>query len=430
MNYKVARRRLFGAGIAATGAAVLPGLSTATAESIPSMALGAPDGFDAYFGPDRVLDVRISMDPARWNELRYQTRTIQGLIQQRDSGLPYESPFTWFKADAVIDGQRFEEIGIRKKGFLGSLDTEKPALKLRLNKYVKGQELAGGFKRITLNNSRQDPSMIRTQMAYFVFERAGLPAPRTGFARVNVNGQDIQLYVNVEQIEHYVLPRVYGDDEGNLYEGTISDFSDDLRDSFEKKNHTKVNDWQDIDVVSTLLEIGGLWEYLGKIVDLEQFLTFWAVETLIGHFDGYAGNKNNFQIYRPKHGKFQFIPWGADQVFATSDVPYDDFANPQSVMAHGLLANRLYNDPKWRSRYLDRLRSLLTGVWDEAVLGSRADVLSSTVQRHSRGIQKIVADHEKHWVKAFIAFRKAELLGELARPPADWPGGWRAPVWR
>ncbi len=370
------------------------------------------------------------MDPAHWDELRHQTRTIQGLIQQRDSGLPYESPFTWFKADAIIDGQQFEDIGIRKKGFLGSLDTEKPALKLRLNKYVKGQELPGGFKRLTLNNSRQDPSMIRTQMAYYVFERAGLPAPRTGFAQVNINGQDIQLYVNVEQIEHYVVPRVYGDDEGNLYEGTISDFSDDLRDSFEKKNHVKVNDWRDLDVVSTLLELGGVWEYLGKIVDLEQFLTFWAVETLIGHFDGYAGNKNNFQIYRPQRGKFQFIPWGADQVFATSDVPYDDFANPQSVMAHGLLANRLYNDSYWRPRYLDRLRSLLTGVWDETALNARADILSWTVASHSRGIQKIVADHEKYWVKAFIGFRKAELLTELERHPAEWPGGWRAPNWR
>ena len=430
MSERLPRRRFLGAGIAATGAAVFPGLGTTIAESNPNIALGTSDGFDQYFGPNRVLDIQISMDPEQWDELRHQTRTIQGLIKQRDSGLPYESPFTWFKADATIDGHRFEEIGIRKKGFLGSLDTEKPALKLRLNKFVEGQELPGGFKRLTLNNSRQDPSMIRTQMAYYVFERAGLPAPRTGFARVIVNGQNIQLYVNVEQIEHYVVPRVYGDDTGNLYEGTISDFSEDLRDSFEKKNHVKVNDWRDIDVVATLLELGGVWDYLGKIVDLEQFLTFWAVETLIGHFDGYAGNMNNFQIYRPRYGKFQFIPWGADQVFATSDIPYDDFANPQHVMAHGLLANRLYNDPVWRQRYLDRLRSLLTEIWDESELAARAGVLSRTVRRHSQGIQKTVADHEKHWVTSFIGFRKEEIFTELERPLVEWPGGWRAPVWR
>jgi len=48
---------------------------------------------------------------------------------------------------------------VRKKGFLGSLDAESPSLKLKFDEYIPGPALLGsGF---TLNNSKQDPSLIR-----------------------------------------------------------------------------------------------------------------------------------------------------------------------------------------------------------------------------------------------------------------------------
>ena len=33
---------------------------------------------------------------------------------------------------------------------------------------------------------------------------------------------------------------------------------------------------------------------IGELVDLDSFFTFWAVEGLLGFWDGYSGNYNNF----------------------------------------------------------------------------------------------------------------------------------------
>ena len=36
---------------------------------------------------------------------------------------------------------------------------------------------------------------------------------------------------------------------------------------------------------------------LDELVDLHEFVTFWAMESLIGFWDGYSGNQNNFFVY-------------------------------------------------------------------------------------------------------------------------------------
>ena len=55
---------------------------------------------------------------------------------------------------------------------------------------------------------------------------------------------------------------------------------------------------------------------IGRLVDLDSFYTFWAMEGLLSFWDGYSGNKNNSFIYlNPETDKFHFIPWGADCMF-------------------------------------------------------------------------------------------------------------------
>ena len=49
---------------------------------------------------------------------------------------------------------------------------------------------------------------------------------------------------------------------------------------------------------------------LGRAIDLDQFINFWVLEIISGHWDGYNGNLNNF-VYSGKEDKrLRFIPWG------------------------------------------------------------------------------------------------------------------------
>ena len=64
---------------------------------------------------------------------------------------------------------------------------------------------------------------------------------------MTVNGKDLGLYVHVEEIKAPFLARHFDSAEGNLYEGTVSDFTPEYRGTIEKKNNE--DDWSDIDAV-------------------------------------------------------------------------------------------------------------------------------------------------------------------------------------
>ena len=290
------------------------------------------DPRDAYFGMDRVLDVVIEIAPDDWDTLRHQTRTFDDLmaeIEKYNLSRPFADIYDWFSATVTIDGETHTEVGVRKKGFLGSQSDTKPSLKLRYDKYVDGQALGGVIERMTLNNSIQDPSMINTCLTYQVFAAAGSPSSRCNFATVTVNGKELGLYVHVEEIKKPFLARNFDSSDGNLYEGTISDFTPSHRGTIEKKTNEDEDDWSDVDaVVAALQDLpeAGL-EALAEIVDLDRFLSFWATESLVGHWDGYAGNRNNYHFYRDPGRQVCVHPVGSGRHFPSE-------GRPQSLRQH------------------------------------------------------------------------------------------------
>ena len=134
-----------------------------------------------------------------------------------------------------MDDQSLSNIGVRKKGFIGSQSITKPSLRINLDEYEDGVELFQ-TDNITLNNAVQDPTRIRQCIGYSLFEKAGLPASRCNFARVSINGKDPTIYVHVEYIKRSFLRRTFGNDDGDLYEGTISDFDPIRQQTFEPRN--------------------------------------------------------------------------------------------------------------------------------------------------------------------------------------------------
>ena len=391
-----------------------------TAEADPS---------DAYFALARVLDISIEIAVEDWDTLRHQTRTFEDLIaeiEEYELSRPFASIYTWFSATVTVDGETHADVGVRKKGFLGSQSDTKPALKLRFDKYVDDQALGGVMERMTLNNSVQDPSMVNTCLSYRVFAAAGSPAPRCNFATVSVNGTDLGLYVHVEEIKKPFLARHFESNDGNLYEGTISDFTPTYRGTIEKKTNEDDDDWSDIDAVVAALEDEsdtGL-EALGEIVDLDRYLTHWATEVLVGHWDGYAGNRNNYWFYREPGGRFVFIPWGVDDTFHLKEDPnpFDNISDPPpSVLALTAIPNRLYNHPDWQAAYVARLREILDTAWDEEELLAAVDEMAAIVQEHGLPKARDAAAEDTDRVRKFILKRGGELLADLTPEPPDWP---------
>ena len=325
---------------------------------------------DDVFPTDRVLDVQITLEPTDWDTIRFQSRDFADALPESRKYAPPDHPYTYVEASVSIDGVEFPQVGIRKKGFIGSQNSDRPSLKIKIN-HVNREAQIDGLTNLTFNNNQQDVSLISQFMGYGLFNAAGSPAPRCAYANLTVNGQNLGIYAHVERIHRPLLKRSFGNDEGVLYEGTVVDFYSGWVDSFEhkfgsdKRGRKKIGDL--IQILNNPDE--NIETAIGKLVDLDAFYRFWALEGLLSFWDGYSGNYNNFFFYlHPETDKFYFIPWGADSLFERYSPIRDDSQDPVSVKIQGLIANRLYQLESGRQRYEKTLRKIIELHWNDIAL--------------------------------------------------------------
>ncbi|MDP6794335.1 MAG: CotH kinase family protein [Verrucomicrobiota bacterium] len=189
---------------------------------------------DELFPHDRLLEVNITVAEADWDKIRYQRRTRENALPPSRKFEPPPPPYSYVEASVAIDGVTFPKIGLRKKGFLGSQDTVRPSLKVKLD-YTDKEGNIDGLRNLTFNNNRQDASLMSQFMGYAIWDAAGAPGSRCAFAKITVNGRDLGVYCHVETVREPLLRREFGSDKGTLFEGTVVDFYPEWEGSFERK---------------------------------------------------------------------------------------------------------------------------------------------------------------------------------------------------
>ncbi len=314
------------------------------------------------FDPNSIIRVDITIADEDWNSLRNQTRSFFTEFTGDCMSEPFYSPYSYYSAEVTIDDESHQNVGILKKGFIGSQNTDKPSLKINVDEYVEGQELYG-VDNITLNNSVQDPSLIRQCLGYQLFTDAGYPSPQCNFAHVYVNGEDLGIYVHVEPIKRTFLRTHFDEDDGDLYEGTVSDFGPIIYQTFEPKNDdTDTNLAPIVSLKDALESSTDIDSVLNEHLDLDAFLTFWAMESILGHWDGYAANRNNYYVYHSRStDKFTFLPWGLDDVL---DPGLMEEREPYLV-SNSAIANAILSDENLTEQVHDRVQSLMNSIWNE-----------------------------------------------------------------
>lgn len=415
------------AGLAACGAADDDGDSDVA--GLPNDVYDPTDYSAAMFDPDKVLDIQVTIDEDTWDDLRVQERTIVSIFDSSCKNENFYKPFTYFPADVTIEGHAVQQVGLRKKGFLGSLDPNKPSLKIKFDEYVPGQRFSG-MKRMTFNNARQDPGYINQCVGYQLFNAAGVSAPRCNFANITVNGENKGLYVHVESLKKPFIARHFSDDGGNFYEGTVSDFQPDFQGTFQRKTNESDPDRSDIEDITAMLETvsdDDLQSELEQVIDLDGFYTFWAMEVLLGHWDGYAGNQNNFYIYRdPDTNLFTFIPWGIDALLFDNN-PNGEPSGTTGVFATSLIPRRLYMNDATRDEYIARVKLMLEAVWDEDEILAEIDRMEDLIRPYLLPGQEMGFDERIVEARDFVADRRAGMLATLEPTPPVWDQPLRGP---
>jgi hypothetical protein len=373
-----------------------------------------------WFDPAVLHQVRIRLPAEEWTTLRKEAPDILAQLgPARTNGLAPRA-YQDHRAELEFDGKTWSGVTVRKRGFIGSVSRDRPGFNVEFPD-APDRRGPGGWRKLTLANTQQDASSSHLSLANGLFREMGVPAARTALARVEVNGELLGVYTVIEPVDREFLARHFGDGNGPMWEGALTDLRPEWLGMFEAKRGTKPEDLEILKKVAGLLAQKPAvdWTEVEKFVDLDRFLTFWAAEMLVDHWDGYANNGNNYFIHRrASDGRLVFVPWGADQCLGSPN-PFTPARAPVSVRATGLLCRLLYLDPVWREKYRARVRQLLDSAWDETRWVGEVERLDRLVGTNAwAGVTGRRAVVQR--TKEFMRKRKTGLRKDLAGEAPAW----------
>jgi spore coat protein H len=326
---------------------------------LPAAAHGqkAAQESDKLFGSGKAVHLSIELGPKELDALRREPRK-------------------YVRATLKAGDKVYRDVGLHIKGAAGSFRgiDDKPGLTVNMDKFAKGQFFRG-LDKFHLANSVQDPSYLSELLCGELFRAAGVPASRVCHAVVTINGRKRGLYYLKEGYDRFFRKRHFATSAGNLYDGGfLRDLDQPLQVLSSKgdvKNHA------DLKALVSAAREGNpakRFQRMEKLLDLDRFLSFLALEVITWDWDGYPLNRNNYRVYHdPKRDKIVFIPSGMDQMFANPN-------GPVLPGFQGLIARALVETPQGRARYLAKVAELMKTVYRPEALLKRLDELQAQVR--------------------------------------------------
>jgi spore coat protein CotH len=328
-------------------------------------------------------------------------------------------------ATLSYDGVTVTDVGIKKKGQTSLRPLSgKPGFTIKINEFTPGQRL-DGLKKIVLDNAVQDPTFLTGHLGYELSRRAGVPAPRTAHAAVVFNGDAKGLYVVEEAINSQFLATAYGaaNDQGNLYEGPW-DFPMGAATMELKDEALEMRSRADLEALTAIVidePAATLATALATRMDVDQFITNYAIEVVGAHWDSYAYAAWNYYLYdRPPDQRFVILPHGINWPYWVADLdPFDLYVYPWGKSTPpGFLCERLRAVPALDAQFRAEVARVADVGWDVGVLDARIARVTATLHAAPAPDPAFAADLATHDAgvadaHAFVADRKAYLAGLL-----------------
>lgn len=317
------------AGLACAGEIVGPGGDGGSAD-------GGADRFDdeaaPLFDEQVIRRYALTVAPADWDRLN-ATATDE----------------VYVPAELALEGETFPMASVRYKGSYGTLYAcfdgagNRTCQKLSLKVSFNERDPEGSFhglRKLNFHSLERDPSKVRDALGYRLFRRFGVPASRTAFARLSVNGEDLGLFLLVENVDGRFTRARYPDGgEGNLYDAVWPVHED----APTYQEGLKTN--EDLRDVGRMLrfarELGGATDDPGFRDVLarwqldDQLARYMALARLLDHWDdvtafycggGNCGNHNFYWYESRVEDRMWLVPWDLDNTL--DDNPLRTFGYP------------------------------------------------------------------------------------------------------
>jgi hypothetical protein len=267
-------------------------------------------------------------------------------VAQIDFSVP-DGQWGWLQANAKqekyvggrasYDGQPAGLIGLRFKGNYGTLvrcfdaagklTCPKLSFKVDFAEY-DAQNRFFGLKKVNLHSMINDPTKLHEKLAYDLYRSSGVPAPRSTWANVRVNGTNYGLFSLVEEIDgRFTEDRWPGNGDGNLYkEAWPGSASPSFYVTKLETNKTTASNDEIATFAGELLAApaGQRSSTLAKWADIPTLQRYMAVDDAIFNCDGvtawYSGGpgaagagNHNYHLYQERaRSFFWLIPWDLD----------------------------------------------------------------------------------------------------------------------
>lgn len=314
--------------------------------------------------------------------------------ENRWSNHSYPALFVYDGKDSLL------KTGIRIRGNT-SRNAKKQSLRLDFDEFI--DQNYQGLKTFNLNGSHNDPSLIREYLSTLVMNRAGNPGMRSNLVKLYINKQFYGVYCNAEYFGKRFVESRYEGDAGNLYKCSWPAdlvYIDNNQQSYKKIINTSPLNERAYELKTNELadDYSGLVKLIkvinntpssrfkaaiDSVFEVQQYLKTLATEVLIGHWDNYFYNKNNYYLYQqPENGKFVYMPYDMDNTFGVewgvSDI------NKRNIYAWGNLSGskapltyKLLAVPEFKMDYERYLRQLVKDVFNDTKLFPVLDSLKT-----------------------------------------------------
>ncbi len=337
---------------------------------------------------------------------------------------------------------------IRPQGRSAFIYTDLESKRPRLFDFVNIVERKSGYKvrlhkdqplhgMTTLNVlfERDEGTTINETLAYDLYRLAGNATPASGFFRVLIDGKVAGYHLWFEQLNGAFFRRHEIDDEGNLYKliwmgnhrpskyipADQQPRRMDIVGRHEKKTHPHEGYGDLVSLIEALEDASGSDEPLAALIeqhfDVDQVVTYFAVNALLSHWDGFF---NNYFLYHDVEGtgKWSLFPWDQDSTWSMRmGMPEDLSIMPLNFGAEGArppeadavevdrggrdgrrfrgfggrrrgpgwwrdggdISRPLLAHPAFFQRYRERLQTLLETAFNEHTFGPKIDALIETL---------------------------------------------------
>lgn len=339
----------------------------------------------------------------------------------------------------------YDSIGFRARGN-SSLSSQKKSFKIDFNRFVSAQKFEG-LEELNLNGEHNDVSIMRSFLAQHLLRTAGLAASRTSYVKLYVNNEYKGLYINVEHLDDEFLDlRFPTEANGNLwkcYYGADLTWWGSNPSSYQavyelKTNKDSANYTALLNFINVLNNVPSVYFpcAIQEVLDVDLFLRNIALEILMGQWDGYAYNKNNYYLYqREGDSKMVYLSYDLDNTFGIDWFNINWALRNVYAWSPGNQARPLYTKlmavPYFKDRFTFHMLDILNTIWNvselQLLLEEKQQLISPaallddykgldygfTDQDFLEALQQTWGAHVKSGIIPYLQNRKQSALSQL-----------------